>query len=447
MNSSNYQQFFDLIKDNDSSIVDGELVVEMGDNIAFDLKSVLQAVGYKFDDNRTVRGQSFHISLNAAMWTGKGILFESWEALFKIVANASSLPEYFYVIDSNISSLDYSVDQKRLELFCSVRKLLVALADHCEPNQGQARGSKKLFFVIETDDGVIKYEFNPSLSWASLQSIDVDESKLNAAKKLISLTEVGDSQDSERRSVMRSAFHELISGCYEESEIFDRFIISVPHFHKRYEEHHDLFVRRFSINKVLHEINEQDLTYTSKINEIISGAQNKALAIPGALIVIGAVMKIDQLLDGIAVAVGIIMTTIIVQRSLSVYSATFDHIGKQVNSEFKRYDVLNEEVEIRQQAKDTKGELTGLIKKAKDNTRFINISIWVICVFALWFIYSVTSSLPQRETESTSTIPATEAPQPAETTNEVKESNLNSDLEPVPKSNEEKRKKLEKPEK
>lgn len=53
-------------------------------------------------------------------------------------------------------------------------------------------------------------------------------------------------------------------------------------------------------------------------------------------------MKIDQVVDGIAVAIGMLITTVIVHRSLDVHNSTFKHIEKQVTAEFKQYDVLNE---------------------------------------------------------------------------------------------------------
>ncbi|MGF1810042.1 hypothetical protein [Vibrio alginolyticus] len=268
--------------------------------------------------------------------------------------------------------------------------MLASLADQCEPPQdGCAKGSRKLFYIIETDDSVVKYDFKPTLKWKELKEIPTDNEQLSLVEKLGHLITLGDSQDAERRSVMRSAFHEIISSCHSNSEIFKRILSSIEHFHKRYEEHHDIFVRRFSINKILHEINEKDLTYTSKINEILSSAQNKALTIPGALIVIGSVMKIDLVVDGIAVAFGMLITTIIVHRSLDVHSSTFKHIEKQVQAEFKQYDVLNEKVEIRQRAQQTIQELSELLGKAKKNTSFMKKSIWFICLLALAFIINV----------------------------------------------------------
>ncbi|MAD03413.1 MAG: hypothetical protein CMK65_07320 [Pseudoalteromonas sp.] len=389
MNRKTFQLFASILRKSSPSISDGELKVPLPSEAKASqiVEDTLKDVGYSFDDVRTIRQNYVNISLSAASWSGTCPIHKSWDDLFSIVENTSKLPSYFYVLETNQSSFDNTQNKRALELFCQLRQLLASLADQCEPPQeGCAKGSRKLFYIIETDDGVTKYDFKPTLKWSELKEVPTENGQLSLVEKLRKLISLGDSQDSERRSVMRSAFHEIISACHSNSEIFKKILDSIDNFHKRYEEHHDLFVRRFSINKVLHEINEKDLTYTSKINEILSSAQNKALTIPGALIVIGAVMKIDQVVDGIAVAIGMFITTVIVHRSLDVHNSTFKHIEKQVTAEFKQYDVLNEKVEIRQRAQQTITELSDLLDKAKKNSSFMKNSIWFICFLAVVFI-------------------------------------------------------------
>lgn len=391
MNSENFQSFFSIVSESSPTMNDGELVLSLSTKVSsHQIEETLTSVGYSFDDVRTIRQGKVNLSLNASDWSSSCPIYLSWEDLFTIVENTSKLPSYFYVLETMESSLDDLQNKRALELFCALRQLLASLADQCEPPQdGCGKGSRKLFYIIETEDGVVKYDFKPTLLWSELKETFTEDGQLSLIEKLRKLIALGDSQDSERRSVMRSAFHEIISTCHSSSEIFKKVINSIDNFHKRYEEHHDIFVRRFSINKVLHEINEKDLNYTSKINEILSSAQNKALTIPGALIVIGAVMKIDQMIDGVAVAIGMLMTTLIVHRSLNVHESTFDHIEKQITSEFKRYDVLNEKVEIRKRAKQTISELSILIDKAKKNSGFMRNSIWLICCLAIVFVIVV----------------------------------------------------------
>jgi hypothetical protein len=392
MNNENFQLFIDILNQSTPSIKDGELVVPLSPEIEkFDkIEGILNNIGYTFDDVRTIRQGKVSISLNAVDWKETCPIFNLWDDIFSIVNNSSKLPQYFYVLETNESSFDDTQNKKALELFCSTRQLLATLADQCEPPEdGCAKGSRSLFFIIETDNGIAKYNFRPIIDWNELNSIPIENGQFALVEQLHKLITLGDSQDSERRSVMRSAFHEIISTCNSNAEILKKTLCSIESFHKRYEEHYDIFVRRFSINKVLHEINEKDLTYTSKINEILSNAQNKALTIPGALIVIAAVMKIDQVIDGVAVAIGMLITTIIVHRSLDVFQSTFKHIEKQVTAEFKRYDILNEKVEIRKKAQQTILDLSDLINKAKNNTTFMKKSIWSICAVAVFFILAV----------------------------------------------------------
>ena len=418
MNSVNFQSFVEFLDANSPILNDGELKVSIPAEKLENQRSIedtLVSIGYSYDDVRTLRKGSVNISLNAANWSVACPIYNSWDELFSRVERTSKLPADYYILETGDSSFDDTQMKRALELFCSLRQLLASLADQCDPpTDGCVKGARKLFYIIEIDDGIAKYDFQPTLTWEELKGISTENEQLSQVENLRKLISLGDSQDSERRSVMRSAFHEIISKCHTHSEIFKIILGSVENFHKRYEEHYDLFVRRFSINKVLHEINDKDLTYTSKINEILSSAQNKALTIPGALIVIGAVMKIDQMVDGLAIAIAMIITTVIVHRSLSVHQSTFEHIEKQVNAEFNRYDVLNEKVEIRQRAKQTITELSDLLRKAKVNSTFMKRSIWFICSLAVLYIVVVlvTNDVSQQEKQvpeqATSTItPAT----------------------------------------
>jgi hypothetical protein len=92
------------------------------------------------------------------------------------------------------------------------------------------------------------------------------------------------------------------------------------------------------------------------------------------------------LIDGLAVAIGILVTTIIVHRSLGVHQATIDHLDKQIDSDFKRYDTLNEKAEVRSQASLTKVEIKGLLAKATANSVFIRKCIWWVLVASIVFI-------------------------------------------------------------
>ena len=358
------------------------------------LESLLKEAGYKIDSVKTIRNSKLEIKLLSTFWeSGCSPIFVSWEQLFKQVLQSSVFPSPYHV--SSEVSLDISkevVNKQRITLFCKVRILLAQLADHCEPSQGIAKGRDKLLFLIETENTVNKYEFSPALKWQDLSSIHDPEKDIENIDSLIKSINVGDSQDSERKLVMRSAFNEIAKSCMDQKSIFTSLMDSVSLLKIKYDEHHELFIKRFSVNKILQEISRQDLEYTSKINEIISNGQTKALTVPGALIAIGAIMKIDSPIDGVAVLLGMFFTALIVAKSIRVHKDTFAHIEEQIPQEFDRYNDLNEKAEIRQQAIKVKENLLSLVEKASQSLIFISRILW--WTFSASFIYILLTLMP-----------------------------------------------------
>jgi hypothetical protein len=213
----------------------------------------------------------------------------------------------------------------------------------------------------------------------------------DAVLQLIAALSVGDSQDSERRSVMRSAFNEIAATSADQKQVFLDVLVKLKLLKAKYVEHHELFIKRFSVNKVLLEISNQDLKYTSRINEIISNAQSKALAIPGAFIAISVVMKIDNVVEGIAVITGLLLTTLIVLKSLTVHQNTYTHINGQIENEFERYDNLNEEAEVRRQSMKVKGELLTLVDTSSRGLSYITniLRLTLLLAFIYIFIFHI----------------------------------------------------------
>ncbi|MFT6584801.1 MAG: hypothetical protein ACJAVU_000898 [Cognaticolwellia sp.] len=394
-----FTELVSLFEENNFS-VDGQTIsVDVVETNSLDIKSVLEGLGYDFNDLKTYRNGVLKLRIAAEAWEDIDCPFYlNWNDLYEQVALSTQLPKYFYIIEDKTSSLNVEqANIKKLKLFCHARQLLAQMSDLCEPKSGQNKGKDKLLFIIETESNVSRREFTPNVGWNELLLItDIDDA-LISVNKLIDALNLGDRQDTERRSVMRSALNELVNTCSDSVSIFPSIVRSIPELQKKYDEHHELFIKRFSVNKVLLEISQQDLQYTSKLNEIISNVQTKALTIPAGLVFIGAIMRIDYYLDGLAISIGIIMTTWIIYRSLDVYQDSFIHIENQVKAEFKRYDTLSEEAEVRTQSKKTKGELLGLIVKAKDNTKLIKNCVRFSLIAALLYIYQSTPVMPMEE--------------------------------------------------
>lgn len=364
------------------------------------LQDELISLGYKFNSSRSIRGSRLYIQITAPSWiNGECPIYLNWEDLYSVVSQKLSIPKY-YLILSELQAEDYSdrENAKRLEILCGATKLLARISDHCEPPSGNAKGSERLLFLIESegDAPASRYDFKPETNWDQLLKLTNLDQSLVAITKLEGTLNIDDKQAKERKSVMRSSFSELINKCETTSDIFYYLLNSLVQFQKKYDEHHDMFIQRFSVNKVLHEISKQDLEYTSKINDIVSNGQAKALTIPASLAVIGAVMKIEAVSDAIAVAAGLSITTVMIVKSLSAHNETFKHIQKRIKAEFQRYDNLAEQAEVRKQAGLIQNDLTKLVKNAGNNLTFVkHIVIGTLAFGLLYIAYSTYESTNQ----------------------------------------------------
>ncbi|MCS0002011.1 hypothetical protein NB620_17245, partial [Vibrio alginolyticus] len=63
-----------------------------------------------------------------------------------------------------------------------------------------------------------------------------------------------------------------------------------------------------------------------------------------------------------------------------IYKDSFEHLSKQVNNVFSRYQVLSHKSQVRAEAKTTEDALETLIEKGKNGLKFVSKIIW-----GVWF--------------------------------------------------------------
>ena len=389
---SDFHRIFSDLSKFQEEITESEVVFSIPDDWEENtVGEKLESIGYKIDPYKTVRDGRITISLTAKFWKDECPVFYKWENIFEKIKRSGDLPGKYYVTDSK--SIDKSKNKENALLlsYCSVKKLLVSLANHSEPKSGSAIGRDSLLFFIETELNVKKYEFKPDLEWSKLITIDNPEDVSGVASELSGYIAMGDMQDSDGKSVMISALGEILCLATDSKSIFYNVLMNVELWKSKYSQHHDLFVQKFRVDKVLSEINQQDLQYTSSINEIISNAQGKALTIPAAFVAVSAIMRIDHYYDSIAVISGLLLSLIIVVKSINVHKQTFLHIKSQIKSEFKRYVGLDKNSEVRVAANKVEKELGRLVNKSLKGLKFIKVVLVVTFVVAVLYSLLVVS--------------------------------------------------------
>ncbi|MUL03198.1 hypothetical protein GNP89_13535 [Aliivibrio fischeri] len=376
-----------------NSVIDGKIDVACTDSSL--IPEVFLDFGYTKNQQLFRRG-NLNFSINTVDWSGKKVFYTTEEEIFEYVDSCFSLPNNTLFLDTSKDELELKVlDQeldiyKKLKILLEFRSLLADLSDHAIPDSGKSKGSVKAVLLIKTDDGGSKHDINTSITFKDFlitcNNIDLDTS-LNLIKKLKQCIQLDDQQDKERKNCMRSALDSIINKLDDNCNLFQFCLKNISKIYKTYTEHHNIFLSDFTINKVVQEINNKDLEYTGKINDITSSVQTKALAIPGAMVAISAVMKVETITSAIGIVLALWATCLVIHKSLNIYASSFLHLKKQIKNVFSRYQLLNQKSEIRKEAKETEKSLLNMAQVACSGIKFVKIVIWGIWIFSILFVY------------------------------------------------------------
>ena len=435
------QRLYSLLEDSPVTFDDNDITITLADGTdVTKLKNSFDELGYTGSDS-VFSKKPFVFRNGLASWKNQ-VFYTDAEDIFEYVDTKFKLPVNVLFIDyegsitqESIEADDETSEQseeslveeqrklrikqftseldiyKKLNIFIEFRKLLSSLSDHAIPDAGLAKGSQKVIILVKGEDGGSKHEISTTIDYpdlmSALEGANLDEN-LSSLKKLNQCIKLDDQQDKERKNCLRSALDAIIEKSSDSDDLF-RFLLSNIHkLHKTYTVHHDLFLSDFTVNKIIQEINTKDLDYTGKINEITSSAQTKALAIPGAMIAISAVMKVEDFVTAVGVVVALFLTCIVIDRSLSIYNSSFAHLEKQIKDVFSRYMVLNENSDIRKQAKDTESDLLEMTEKAMSGVTFVKRVIWFVWGFSILFVAAkLLYSSPDKGSDMISTNPST----------------------------------------
>lgn len=381
------QRVLSLLENQTIFLEEEQMIVQLTDPSTNDatFKEGMGIAGYT-QALRQINGK-YQLKLGKIYWNGGRLIYTSDELLFEDCDTSNAVPEnllYFDHVQGKLVAFDSNIPlYNKLKLFIGLRKLLTDLADHVVPNE-------TVIFLIKNDDGGVKHEVAITLDYANFSKTFEEDVNLGESVRLLEKLQqkisLDDEQDKERRNCMRSAFDVMIQTLEKTSDIFPYCLRNIVKLHSTYNEHHSMFLSDFTINKVIQEINTKDLEYTGKINDITSSVQTKALAIPGAMVAISAIMKVQSLTSAVGVIIALFLTCLVIQKSLDIYAASFTHLSKQINNVFSRYQVLSQKSEVRKEAKNTEEALGTLINKGESGLKYVSKIIWGVWLLSIFFV-------------------------------------------------------------
>lgn len=188
-----------------------------------------------------------------------------------------SAPETFYIAD-----LDYLHEEEGRETpetvvrYLAVLSLIELLEPVCDYREKGASSRRDIY--IGTEKVVLPIEY-------SIEDLE----PLAALDELAGLLSTDPHKD-QKLVMMKAVLVDLLARVPER----ERFNYIIKHFdeiRQKFINSYDLFVSEFSFEKIRDEIEERKLEFTIRLNKVFSEIQNKLLAIPVALILVGGQME------------------------------------------------------------------------------------------------------------------------------------------------------------
>ncbi|WP_105693366.1 hypothetical protein [Cronobacter dublinensis] len=375
-----------LLTESKSHDEDGYLCIELNESSLIDKEHILSLLiecGYMGNHNSISNG-FVYINRSSDSWkNGICPLYLDSEHFWQQVQSAEKLPQHYYLVKESISSCDAEPKQSvyLYKSFFIWKEILAKISDHTQSN--------KAIIFITTENSVLKLEIPLNIKNNDLQRIEKPKIIFEEITKLHKLIEIDDPHNKERTSVLRTTLSEIAAHTDENENLLYELIRRTDEVTKKYDDLYDVYTRRFSVNKILNELDEKSIEFTSKINEYISSSQNKALTIPGALIAIGALVKSGGALEAAIIFFGLWLIKSATKAANDVYRESFDSLDKRLESAFKKYLKFDEGKEVRENAIEIEKGLRLQIKNAKSRlTKFDDLAIYMLIAGAAYLSIS-----------------------------------------------------------
>ncbi|WP_249671628.1 hypothetical protein [Pseudomonas abieticivorans] len=351
-------------------------------DIAF-IQDAISKLGYERDFDTT--DLTISVSNAQAAWSAARALY-FYRDRKGFWLDYSSIPKfcYFYITECGSTSLSAEETDLTVALNCyaSWRSLFLELSDHL----GTPSSSETFVFFVGGEKGARKYSVTPQLALNKVLSIATPIAH-DTARRLLEYLHIKDAQDTERRETMRVAlmdfFDDLEVGA---KDLFSQSMEKHDSLLSKYVESFDTLIHRYSINKALEEVAEKSIDYVNKLNDTISTAQNKAFAIPGAMIAIAALVRTFGVAEAVLVLVGLWMVKIITKGTNEIQLSTLDNLEFEVRQTFTRYRKTAEEAAVKSKADAAMLSVLGMIAKAKVRIKGVDRLSNVMLLVALGYM-------------------------------------------------------------
>ena len=344
------------------------------ENLNASTESFVESLRY-YGVNGDINVIDNEIIFNYSELRSGAILYSSLDTFWRWCSKENEVPTKYLVLKEAVCSLCEDIKVSKIIQYINWAKVLLLLSNH------DIIG-KAIWFVPD-DDGGKEVVINIPSSLSNVFDLNFEDSSLSSAKHLLNMLTLDDAQAGERKALLRKAIYDYS----KEDPNINAVINSGERVYNRYNDLLELYTKRFSVDKILSEIESKNLEYTTKINDFISASQSKAFTIPGALIAVGALAKVEGFWSGCLILCGLVMIYIITKASNDVQRETYQDLKISLVDVFKRYIDFDEKTEIKKRAVKTSASLSNKIDCAV--TRLNKIDGLAFAMIVIGLVYLV----------------------------------------------------------
>ncbi|WP_455269141.1 hypothetical protein [Rahnella aceris] len=362
-----HKDIFDLLSQSLISDEGGYLVAQLSESDIYisdeHVKASLSIAGYlNYEQCISIQKEKKELYINKSVdaWRNQVCPIHSTHRDFwQQISLSENIPLSFFIEEDRTSSCTIPEPDIVIayQAFFAWKKLLNVVSDHQQNN--------KTILFITTEKEIKKLDISFKVDPLTFKKLKNPQQCLKETIRLQQLLDLNDPHKKERLSVMRATIAEVIESIDSEECTIFNLINKSCLVSKKFDDLYDIYTRRFSVNKILNEIDEKNLDYTGKINEFISSSQTKAFAIPGALIAVGALAKTGSVLEGVIIIGGLWMIKSMTTKTNDIYRESFDTLKTRIVKAFEKYLKLDEDKEIKENAIEMEEDLKDKISNAK----------------------------------------------------------------------------------
>ncbi|WP_256809210.1 hypothetical protein [Pseudomonas siliginis] len=357
------------------SLEDDQLIL---DTLSLDIQAVyefLKVYGCHSPGDLDLIGDELFLLKPSAWDEGYVPFFANAEAMWHSLRTRSTKPDHIHII--GMDQDQHASVFRLLALYFLVRETLKTLC-HSEGDDSQ---TLKYIFFSSKESFLTKLEVSYLMSCDELMAIEVDDKGVKHAQTMHAAAMADeDVHCEERRHVMRETLTDFLK---EEKNCNVRTIMaSISIFYKKYNERYKVYVSKFSVNKILTEIENDCVNFLGKVQDAIIAQQTKAFAVPGGIVAVGAILKpATTAWDYLVILLGLIISTWMIT---SLNNNVINHIillADEFERSTKKYDDIVVGVEdIQEKIEVSRKKLLTSSDAAKSKLNGLTRICWLIFI-------------------------------------------------------------------